>query len=75
MHKRIKLLHIQKITGTCGSENHLLELLPRLDRSRYEVTFLGLVERGRPVYDYISRMAEAGTRYGDRIYRRHGCYG
>jgi glycosyltransferase involved in cell wall biosynthesis len=57
----VKLLHIQKVTGVCGSENHLLELLPRLDRSRYKVTFLALIEPERPVNAYLKQLSDAGV--------------
>ena len=48
-----RILHIQKITGISGSENHLIDLLSNLDRKKYEPTFLGLVEPGNPVKDYF----------------------
>jgi glycosyltransferase involved in cell wall biosynthesis len=48
-----RILHIQKITGISGSENHLIDLLSNLDRKRFEPTFLGLVEPGNPVKDYF----------------------
>ncbi len=57
----IKLLHIQKITGICGSENHLLALLPRLDRSKYTVDFLALTEPEKPMDEYLARLESAGV--------------
>ena len=65
-----RILHIQKVTGICGSENHLLTLLPRLDRPKYEVTFLILVEPDKPMDDYIELMEKAGVKTMRMIIRR-----
>lgn len=60
MSRRFRLLHIQKVTGICGSENHLLELIPRIDRTKYKITFLALVEPGKPMDEYLSKLEAAG---------------
>ncbi|MEN9214397.1 MAG: glycosyltransferase family 4 protein [Gloeomargarita sp. DG_1_6_bins_138] len=39
-----KILHIQRAGSIAGSENHLLQLLPGLQRRGYDVTFLALTK-------------------------------
>ncbi len=56
-----KLLHIQKVTAICGSENHLLKLLPQLNRSKYAVTFLALEDPEKPMDEYLNRLKKAGV--------------
>jgi len=41
---KIKVLHISKMKGVSGSENHLLTLLSALDKSRFEVFLWILTE-------------------------------
>ena len=65
-----KILHIQKVLGAYGSERHLLSLLPRLDRSRYKITFLVLEDPGHPVDDYISLFDGSGIQV-DRMPIHH----
>jgi glycosyltransferase involved in cell wall biosynthesis len=45
--RRGRVLHIQKVGGIAGSENHLLTLLPGLRRVGYEPTMLVLDGEGR----------------------------
>ncbi|MFH1612938.1 MAG: glycosyltransferase family 4 protein [bacterium] len=39
-----KILHIIKITGISGAEKHLLSLLPELDKKKYDISILFLIE-------------------------------
>lgn len=57
-----KILHIQKVLGIYGSERHLLSLLPRLDPSRFEITFLVLEDPRTPVDDYLDLFNGSGVR-------------
>jgi glycosyltransferase involved in cell wall biosynthesis len=66
----IKILHLSKATGIAGSENHLLSLLPRLDRSRYEITFMILTEPDKPLNDYFQMLEENGVKTKRLIIRR-----
>src|SRR3989304_7060956 len=68
--ERMKILHVSKATGIAGSENHLLSLLPRLDRSRYEVTFTILTEPDKPLDDYLQMFEEKGIKTKRLIIRR-----
>jgi len=43
---KLHILHIQKVTGIAGSENHLLTLLPGLQEYGYEPTMLVLTSCG-----------------------------
>lgn len=60
--KKKKILHIQKVLGICGSERHLLALLPRLNPARFEVTFLVLEDPRFPMNDYFSLFEGSGIR-------------
>jgi glycosyltransferase involved in cell wall biosynthesis len=68
--ERVKILHISKVTGITGTETHLLSLLPRLDRSRYEVTFMILTEPDKPVDDYFQMFKEKEIKTKRLIIRR-----
>jgi glycosyltransferase involved in cell wall biosynthesis len=48
----IRILHIQKATGIAGAERHLLTLLARLDRARFALEFLLLIENETDVREY-----------------------
>jgi len=61
-----RILHIQKITGISGSENHLIDLMSKLDRKRFEPIFLGLVEPDNRVDDYFD-ILESRSVKGERI--------
>ena len=61
-----RILHIQKITGISGSENHLIDLMSNLDRKRFEPVFLGLVEPGNRVKDYFD-ILESRSVQGEKI--------
>ena len=58
----IKIVHIIKAHGViAGAENHLLSLLPSLDRSKFDVCLLALTQLGRPVPDLVSGMHSRGV--------------
>lgn len=66
-----RILHVQKVTGVAGSERHLLDLLPSLDRSKYDVTFLGLVQPGHTVQGYFDVLEREGVRTKQITIRTH----
>ena len=53
--------HITKATGVAGSEKHLLTLLTSLDKAKYQVTLILLVERDKPLDDFVRRFEEEGV--------------
>ena len=59
--KKKKIVHIAKVTGIHGMENHLLTLLPRLNSPAYEITFLILTDPRHPVADYRALLAQRGV--------------
>lgn len=50
-------MHLTKITGIAGSENHLLMLLGGLRQRGVDARFLLLVEPGNPVDDFVAAAA------------------
>jgi len=60
---KIKILHISKMKGVSGSENHLLTLLSGLNKERFEVHLFILAEsRHVPLlHDYRNRLQQAGV--------------
>jgi glycosyltransferase involved in cell wall biosynthesis len=58
----VPIVHIQKMKGACGSENHLLSLLGGLDKTRFEPHYWILVEPGDRFPEYVSRLAKDGVR-------------
>lgn len=54
----MNILHITKITGIAGSENHLLTLMGGLRQRGHEVRCLMLVEPGNPVEAFASACHE-----------------
>ncbi len=60
--QKAKICHITKATGVAGSENHLLTLLPSLDKAKYQATLVLLVERDKPLDDYVRQFEERGVR-------------
>jgi len=59
--EKIRVCHITKATGVAGSEKHLLTLLTSLDKAKYQVTLILLVERDKPLDDYVRRFEERGV--------------
>jgi hypothetical protein len=56
----ISVLHIQKVAGIAGSENHLLTLLPRLREYGYQPTMLVLADRNDRPSPFVESMRTAG---------------
>jgi glycosyltransferase involved in cell wall biosynthesis len=56
----MRILHIQKVAGIAGSENHLLTLLPALRDYGYEPTMLALADPADRPDLFIERMQAAG---------------
>lgn len=67
---RVRICHIHKVTGIGGSERHLQILLPRLDRQRFDVSLLLLIEPGRPVDQYAAFFREVGIHVDQLLIRR-----
>ena len=55
------VLHIGKVSGISGSENHLLLLLPRLRESGYDVRFVLLHEDEPGALEFRRRLEKAGV--------------
>jgi glycosyltransferase involved in cell wall biosynthesis len=56
------ILHIAKVTGISGSENHLLMLLAALGRDKYKASFAVLTEPSRPVERFVRALEASGVR-------------
>ena len=62
MHERGRtVLHISKVKGIAGSENHLLTLLPRLRSAGYEPTTMVLRGPGDDPAEFARRLSDAGV--------------
>ncbi len=59
---KINVLHISKLRGVSGSENHLLTLLPQLDSNRFELHYVLLAEARHVglLTEYQKRLEAAG---------------
>src|SRR5262245_34870872 len=57
----LKVLHIQKVAGIAGSENHLLTLLPRLREYGYAPTMLVLADRNDRPGPFVECMRATGV--------------
>lgn len=55
-----KILHVMKMTGVAGAENHLRTLLPGLRRAGFEPHLAILMEPGHPLDAYAAGMEAAG---------------
>lgn len=55
------VLHICKMTGVAGTENHLLTLLPGLAKRGLDVRLLVLTEPDKPLTDYVAEMRGRGV--------------
>jgi len=55
------VLHVQKVSGISGSENHLLLLLPQLRRRGWDVRFAMLHEGEPGAHEFASRLSSAGV--------------
>ncbi|MCT7990056.1 glycosyltransferase family 4 protein [Laspinema olomoucense] len=56
-----KILHIQKVAGIAGSENHLLTLLPKLREYGYQPTMLVLADQEDRPSPFIEKMQATGV--------------
>jgi glycosyltransferase involved in cell wall biosynthesis len=70
-----KILHICKMTGVAGTENHLLTLLPGLSARGFEVHLLILTEPGCPMDEYAARMTALGVPTEQTLIRRDVDFG
>jgi glycosyltransferase involved in cell wall biosynthesis len=59
--RKARICHVTKATGVAGSEKHLLILLTGLDKAKYQVTLVLLVERDKPLDDYALQLEEGGV--------------
>lgn len=57
----IDILHIQKVAGIAGSENHLLTLLPQLPQYGYQPTMLVLADSEDRPASFIEQMRDRGV--------------
>jgi len=57
----VRVCHITKATGIAGSEKHLLTLLTGLNKAKYQVTLILLVERDKLLEDFVRRFEEGGV--------------
>lgn len=60
----MRVLHIQKVAGIAGSENHLLTLLPRLQAHGYMPEMLALADRHDHPEPFAERVRAAGVPVG-----------
>ncbi len=56
----LRVVHLSKVTGIAGSENHLLALLPGLRARDVDARLWLLVEPGKPVQELINRASALG---------------
>ncbi len=75
--KKIKILHIMKMKGVSGSENHLLTLLPQLDPNRFEIHYAILSEfrHVELLEDYQKRLEHAGIPVPIFVMRKYFDFG
>ena len=66
-----RVVHIIKATGIAGAENHLLTLLPALDRDRFDVRLIVLTEPRKPVLEFVSALQAADVNAEQVIIRGH----
>ncbi|MBA2461328.1 MAG: glycosyltransferase family 4 protein [Actinobacteria bacterium] len=59
----MKVLHVHKLRGVSGSENHLLALLPALRASGVDARFLGLDVPGSDAPRFYARLDELDVPY------------
>jgi glycosyltransferase involved in cell wall biosynthesis len=59
----MKVVHVHKLTGVSGSENHLLALLPALRAAGVDAGFLGLDVPGSDAPTFYERLDELNVPY------------
>lgn len=57
----MRVVHLAKMTGVAGTENHLLALLPQLAESGLDVRLIVLCEPEKPMYAYAAQMSALGV--------------
>ncbi|MFQ3535286.1 MAG: glycosyltransferase family 4 protein [Aggregatilineales bacterium] len=57
----MRVVHLAKMTGVAGTENHLLALLPQLAQSGLDVRLIVLCEPDKPMYTYAAQMSALGV--------------
>lgn len=57
---RMRIMHVMKVKGIGGAENHLLTLLPELQRGA-RVCLIVLVEPDKPMNEFVSNLRAAGV--------------
>jgi len=66
----VRILHVAKVSGISGSENHLLLLLPALRERGFDVRFV-MLHGGEPgAHEFASRLVEAGVPVEELVLRR-----
>ncbi len=74
----MRIVHLAKMTGVAGTENHLLSLLPQLGARGLDVRLIVLCEPDQPMYAYAAQMSSLGvptelvTIHGDLDWRLIG---
>jgi glycosyltransferase involved in cell wall biosynthesis len=58
----VKVVHLHKMTGISGSENHLLQLLTRLDPERFRAVLLILTAGNELDGSYVEALRQHGIR-------------
>lgn len=61
MIRKARICHITKATGIAGSEKHLLMLLKGLDKAKYQVKLILLVERDKSLDDCVLHFEGGGV--------------
>lgn len=57
-----RVLHLQKVAGVAGSENHLLCLLPRLNEEGFDTSFCGLVGNEDNALPFMRELGANGVK-------------
>jgi len=57
-----RVIHLQKVAGVAGSENHLLCLLPRLNEEGFDTSFCGLVGNEDNALPFMRELVASGVR-------------
>tara|TARA_B100000959_G_C14949403_1_gene611262 strand:+ start:439 stop:1626 length:1188 start_codon:yes stop_codon:yes gene_type:complete len=66
-----RIVHIIKATGIAGAEQHLITMLPELDRQSFDIYVIVLTEPKKPVDKLFSALHQAGVTTQRMIINRH----
>lgn len=66
----MRVLHVIKVTGIAGAENHLLTLLPGLREQGFDARLLMLIEPDKPMVDYVMAAESRGIPVQTVVIRR-----